>query len=106
MTHFNYGNFNKDNDFSLYQIGSQKKRISDAQTMKPQEKIEINFETKKTEAASLDALSNYGLAISGLGKNPDVTALGLTQNDQAIVGRFVTPEQQARISDDMLAFFA
>lgn len=59
-----------------------------------------------TEANSLDALGKYGLALSGLGKKADVSGLGLSQNDQAIVGRYVTQAQQERISEDMLGFFA
>lgn len=62
-------------------------------------------EAVNTEANSLDALSNYGLALSGLGKKADVSYLGLSPNDQAIVGRYVTQEQQARISEDMLTYF-
>ena len=108
MSHYEFGNYNRENDYSLYQIGKQKKAAADAQAAnKAKEAINLKFsETKQVEAGSLDALGNYGLALSGLGKKTDVSALGLSQNDQAIVGRYVTPEQQARISEDMLGFFA
>lgn len=107
MSHYEFGNYNRENDYSLYQIGKQKKAAAEAQTTKkPAGNININFsEAKKVEAGSLDALGNYGLALSGLGKKTDVSALGLSANDQAIVGRYVNPEQQARISEDMLKFF-
>ena len=41
-----------------------------------------------------------------MNKKPDVSALGLSANDQALIARYVTPEQQARIAEDMLGFFA
>ncbi len=107
MPTFDYGNFNRDNDYSRFQLGQQKKTVADSQVGKTQQKIDINFkEAKQTEAKSLDALGSYGFALSGLAKKPDLSALALSQNDQAVVGRFVTAEQQARISDDMLSYFA
>ena len=107
MSHYEFGNYNRDNDYSLYQIGKQKKAAADTKVAQnaAKERIEINFKTQSFEANSLDALGAYGLAFSGLGKKPDVSGLGLSQNDQAIVGRYVNPEQQARISEDILRYF-
>ena len=107
MSTFDYGNFNRDNDYSRYQLGQQKKTAADAQVGKSQQKIDINFkEAKQADAKSLDALGAYGFALSGLAKKPDVSGLGLSQNDQALVGKYVNQEQQARISEDMLGYFA
>ena len=107
MSTFDYGNFNRDNDYSRYLLGQQKKTAADAQVGKSQQKIDINFkEAKQADAKSLDALGSYGFALSGLAKKPDVSALGLTAADQALIAKYVTPEQQARISENMLGYFA
>ena len=55
-------------------------------------------------ADGLSALGTYGVALSGV-KRADVSALGLSANDQAIVRGYVSQEQQARISEDMLRHF-
>ena len=107
MSTFDYGNFNRDNDYSRYQIGQQRKAAADAQVGNAIQKIDINFsKARTTDAKSLDALGAYGFALSGLAKKPDVTGLGLSAHDQAFVGNYVTSEQQARISEDMLGYFA
>ena len=107
MSTFDYGNFNRDNDYSRYQLGQQKKTAADALVGKTQPKININYKgTKQADAQSLDALGLYGFALSGLAKKPDVSGLGLSQNDQAIVGKYVNQEQQVRISEDMLGYFS
>jgi hypothetical protein len=54
----------------------------------------------------LEALGFYGVAFSEMGKKTDVSGLGLSKNDQVLVAKFVTPEQQARIAENMLGFFA
>lgn len=106
---YEFGNYNREKDYSLYQIGRAKKAAADAQAKQVQEKEHKEqqvFETRKAEANSLDALGAYGVAFSGMGKKADVTGLGLTQNDQAIVAKYVTPEQQARIEESIKGFFA
>ena len=105
---YEFGNYNREKDYSLYQIGRAKKAVADVQAKQNQEKEikETSFETKKAEANSLEALGAYGAAFSGMGKKTDVSGLGLSQNDQALVAKFVTPEQQARIAENILGFFA
>lgn len=107
MSNYELGNINRDKDYSLYQIGRSKKALTDAQAAKVKEEQVQNtyVEQRKTEANSLDALGNYGMAFSGMNKKTDVSALGLTAHDQVAVGKYVTPEQQARIADDMMKYF-
>ena len=107
---YEFGNYNRENDYSLYQIGKAKKAVEDAQAKQVQQEKEKEeqpvFEARKAEASSLEALGAYGAAFSGIGRKTDVSRLGLSQNDQALVAKFVTPEQQARIEEDILRFFA
>ena len=106
---YEFGNYNRENDYSLYQIGKAKKALEDVQAKQVKEQVKEEkpvIETKTAEASSLDVLGAYGAAFSGIGKKTDVSRLGLSQNDQALVAKFVTPEQQARIEEDILRFFA
>ena len=106
---YEFGNYNRENDYNLYQIGKAKKAIEDAQTKQVKEKVKEEkpvIEARTAEASSLEALGAYGAAFSGIGRKADVSRLGLSQNDQALVAKFVTPEQQARIEEDILRFFA
>lgn len=108
MSNYDLGNINRDKDYSLYQIGRSKKALADAQAAKTTEDQQVQqqtFEHKKTEANSLDALGNYGMAFSGMNKKTDVSALGLSAHDQNVVGKYVTPEQQTRISEDIINYF-
>ena len=64
----------------------------------------------QAEAGSLIWQPNVGVTyttgiVDGL-SDPVDGALGLTANDEKLVGKFVTPEQQARIAEDMLKFFS
>lgn len=109
MSHYDFGNFNRDNDYTLYQIGKSRKAVADEQAVKAKEEKQVQnqaYEYKKTDANSLEALGNYGMAFSGLNKKTDVSALGLSLNDQITVGKYVSPDQQARIAEDMLKYFA
>ena len=106
---YEFGNYNREKDCGLYQIGSARKFAEKAPERKAEEKEQEQqpvFEPKKAEANCLEALGAYGVAFSGMGKKTDVTGLGLSLNDQAIVAKFVSPEQQARIAENMLGFFA
>lgn len=109
MAHYDFGNYNRDKDYSLYQIGRSKKAAEDAQTAKTKEQEQVKkqvYEQKRTDANSLEALGNYGLAFSGLNnKKTDVSALGLGVQDQIKIGKYVTPDQQARIAEDMMKYF-
>ena len=106
---YEFGNYNREKDYGLCQIGRAMKSAEGV----PQKKVEEQeqeqqpvFEPKKAEANCLEALSAYGVAFSGMGKKTDVTGLGLSHNDQVLIAKFVTPEQQARIAENMLGFFA
>ena len=53
MSNYDFGNFNKDKDFSLYQIGKAKKALADSQATQKaeQEKVQEQvFEQRKTDA--------------------------------------------------------
>ncbi len=106
---YEFGNYNRDNDYNRYQLGQQRKAIADAQVAKAKEKVQekVQIEEVHTEAKSAEALGVYGQAFFGMNtKKVDLGALGLTANDEKLVGKFVTPEQQARIAEDMLKFFS
>lgn len=109
MSHYDFGNYNRDNDYSLYQIGRSKKAAEDAQTLKTKDQEQAKrqvYEQKRADANSLEALGNYGLAFTGLSdKKTDVSALGLGLHDQIAVGKYVTPDQQDRITEDMMKYF-
>ncbi len=107
MSHYDFGNFNRDNDYTLYQIGRTKKAMAEAKAAEKKEQVvqEQKFEQKKTDANSLEALGNYGVALSGMNKKTDVSALGLNLHDQIQVSKYVNAEQQARIEQDMLKYF-
>ena len=109
MSHYDFGNFNRDNDYSRYQFGQQRKAAADARVVKEQEKEipEVAYQPKQAEAESAMALGVYGQAFLGMNKNKkvDVSAMGLSAADQALIAKYVTPEQQARISKDILEFF-
>lgn len=105
---YEFGNYKREKDYNLYQIGNAKKAPEEKQAKEVQEKVKEEhpvIEAKKAEASCLEALGAYGAAFSGIGKKTDVSGLGLSQNDQAIVAKFVTPEQQARIAESMARFF-
>ena len=108
MSHYDFGNFNKDKDFSLYQIGKARKALEEKKALERQEKEKLQeqvIEQKQVDANSLEALGTYGLAFSGMNKKANVSELGLTQHDELKIGKFVNAEQQARIEQDMLRYF-
>ena len=106
---YDFGNYNREKELGLFQIAKPRKLAEETPKKVEEEKAAEKqpvFEQKKAEANSLELLGAYGAAFTGIGKKTDVSGLGLTQNDQAIVAKFVTPEQQARIAENMLGFFA
>ena len=108
MSHYDFGNFNRDKDFSLYQIGKARKAIEEKKALERQEKEKLQeqvIEHKQVDANSLEALGNYGIAFSGMNKKADISELGLTPHDELKIGKFVNAEQQARIEKDMLKYF-
>ena len=109
MSNYDFGNFNRDKDYSLYQIGKQKKAVMDALRAKEKEHAQEAVKAitpKETEAKSADALGAYGKAFLDMNKKPDLAGLGLSANDQALVAKYITPEQQARITEDILKYFS
>lgn len=109
MSNYDFGNFNRDKDYSLYQIGKQKKATMDSLAAKEKEQAKeaVKFtEPKQTEAKSADVLGAYGKAFFDMNRKPDLAGLGLSANDQALVEKYITPEQQARIAENMLGYFA
>ena len=107
MSNYDFGNFNRDKDYGLYQIGKQKKAAMDSLKAKEKEHAQevVKIAPKETEAKSADALGAYGKAFLDMNKKPDLAGLGLSANDQALIAKYITPEQQARISEDILGYF-
>lgn len=109
MSHYDFGNFNRDNDFSLYQIGKSRKALEEQKAVEkrtPETEQQKVFEQIQVDANSLDVLGSYGAAFSGMNnKKAKVSELGLTAHDQIKIGKFVDANQQARIEQDMLRYF-
>ena len=107
MSNYDFGNFNRDKDFSLYQIGKQKKAVADAMEAKKKEQAKevAKFVPKQADAESAEVLGAYGKAFFDMNRKPDLAGLGLSPNDAALVAKYITPEQQARIEADVLGFF-
>lgn len=106
---YEFGNYKREKECGMYHISKTKKVDEGARTKELREKERDEqpvFEARKAEASCLEALGFYGVAFSEMGKKTDVTGLGLSKNDQVLVAKFVTPEQQARIAENMLGFFA
>ena len=105
MSTFDYGNYGKRAEGTSYQ---PKVKTQDLAVSKQAESEAIlKFGApKETELSSLEAMSNYALGALGVGngKGVDVSALGLSENDQKLISRYVTPEQQARIESGMLSY--
>ncbi|MBR6099182.1 hypothetical protein IKP85_05485 [bacterium] len=107
MYYGEYGNyesrtFDRSKDYELYQLGREKKAAADAQAS--QVKTVINF-PKSAEARSTDALGAYGKASFNISQKVTASALPLTDEVQAMVGRFITPEQEQRVSANFLNYF-
>jgi len=106
---YEFGNYKREKECGMYQISKAKKVDEDTRAKELREKERNEqpvFEARKAEASCLEALGFYGVAFSEMGKKTDVSGLGLSKNDQVLVAKFVTPEQQARIAENMLGFFA
>lgn len=109
MYYGDYGNYDnrpidRTKDYPAAKNAPKPANISAAQTEPPL----FNF-NKSVDAKSNDALGVYGQALMNIGqtgkKNLEFN-MALTDDTKAMVGRFVTPEQQARVSENFLAYFA
>jgi hypothetical protein len=111
MSTFDYGNYgNLGEKSNAAELAKLRKEAAETQLAKSAGKdITINFpntpQIKTAEASANDVLALYNTALTGLGK-VNVAGLGLTPEAQATVSRYVTPEQQASISGDFMAFMA
>lgn len=110
MYYGDYGNYesrsyDRTKDYDLYQIGKEKIAAGDAQSAAKAQPPLFTF-NRRTEVKSTDALGTYGKAFLNMGqKNNPALVLPLTDEAQAMVGRYNTPEQQARVSENMLGYF-
>ncbi len=103
MSTFDYGNYGKRTEGPQYQPKVKNQDLAVAKQAESEAILKFTG-TKETELSSLEAMSNYALGSLGVGKKVDVSALGLSENDQKLISRYVTPEQQARIESGMLSY--
>lgn len=72
-------------------------------------KIDIPLFNLTVAARSTDALGIYNQAFMNIGQTGKRNlefSMNLTDNTKAMVGKYVTPEQQVRVSEDFLSHFA
>lgn len=98
MAGFDYGNYRKKAEGPTYQP-QQKAELKKAATENKSTQALFNFNQKSVEANSLDAYANYAMGGLNVGKKVDLGALnGVLSDDQiAMVTKYVTPAQQERI---------
>ncbi len=112
MATFDYGNYGKlDAKSNATELARLRKEAAEAQiaqtTNRDVAAIKFPKSAEKTAPASAnEALGLYGVALTGLGTRVDVSALGLTPQAMSVINTYVTSEQQANISADMLGFMA
>ncbi len=107
MYYGDYGNYDartvdRKKDYELYQLGKEKKAAADAISAKNNTIIAF---PKTAEARSTDALGAYGKAAFNIGQKVTASALPLTDEAQAMIGRYFTPEQEQRVTENMLNYF-
>lgn len=108
MYYGDYGNYEqrlikpKDYDLRSFDTASKAVKASPAQVETP-----LFTFNRKVDTPSTDALGVYGKASFNMGqpKLSFAKELNVSNNDAAVIGRYVTPEQQARVSDNMLGYF-
>ena len=110
MYYGEYGNyesrtFDRSKEYELYQLGKEKKAATDAQAAQAAQAKPIISFPRSTEARSTDALGAYGKASFNISQKVTASALPLTDEVQAMVGRFITPEQEQRVSANFLNYF-
>lgn len=108
MYYGDYGNYesrsyDRSKDYDLYQGGKEKKTTVEAQPAKISQPL-FSY-NKNADVQSTDALGTYGKAFLNMGQRSLNFALPLTDEAQAMVGKHITPEQQARVSEDFLNYF-
>lgn len=107
MYYGDYGNYNRpiETTKKLPQNGNIQKNTGAQSTAKAEE-LFFNF-NKSVDAPSAQAMDLYNRASVNMSKKLDVDdRLGISNNDRALLARYVTPQQQTRISERMSAYFA
>lgn len=103
MSIFDYSNYGK-RDYSLYQVNLAKKEEKEVK-VEEEKKVPV-YEQKQVDADGANLSAIYNMVSINVGKKADVSALGLSEADQKIVGKYVNEEQQAVIAQDFMSFFA
>ena len=98
MTGFDFGNDRKKAEGPTYHP-QQKAELKKAATENKSTEALFNYNQKSVEANSLDAYANYAIGGMNVGKKVDLGALNgvLTDDQMAMVAKFVTPAQEERI---------
>lgn len=106
MTGFDYGNYRKKAEGPTYQP-QQKAELKKAATENKSTEALFNYNQKSVEANSLDAYANYAIGGMNVGKKVDLGALNgvLTDEQMAMVTKYVTPAQQESIVTDAKASY-
>ena len=99
MSGFDYGNYGKKAEGTVYQPQGKKAELKSAATENKSTEALFNFKQKSVEANSLDAYANYAIGGLNVGKKVDLGALNgvLTADQVAMVAKFVKQAQQERI---------
>jgi hypothetical protein len=111
MVAFDYGNYGKLGEKSnAAELARLRKEAAEAQAAKAPNEIKKEIkrvapEMQTAEASSNEALGLYGVAFAGMGnKKVNIVELGLPADVQAMVNKYVTPEQVMAIGSDMQKF--
>ncbi len=110
MSTFDYGNYGKLGEKSnAAELARLRKEAAEAQLAKAPKEIKKevfkNPELQTAEASSNEALGLYGVAFAGMGnKKVNIADLGLPADVQAMVNKYITPEQEMAIGSDMQKF--
>lgn len=107
MSGFDYGNYGKKAEGTVYQPQGKKAELKSAATENKSTEALFNFKQKSVEANSLDAYANYAIGGLNVGKKVDLGALNgvLTADQVAMVAKYVTPAQQESIATDTKASY-
>lgn len=99
MSGFDFGNYTKKADGTVYPLQGNNPKVDLTKTEKENELNKPILKFKPVEANSLDAYANYAMGGLNVGKKVDLGALNgvLTADQVAMVAKFVTPAQQERI---------
>jgi hypothetical protein len=110
MYYGDYGNyetrfFERKSSFEFQRAGGDKK-VSTNNTPKPSAQTNTPILSFGDKTKSTDALAAYAKASFNIAQKVTASALPLNNEAQAIVSGYFTPEQEQRVSENMLKYFA